>query len=197
MTTSDGARRSADAKRILLRLARAAVASRLAGAPSPAWDRDDPGLAALGAAFVTFRRRATGELRGCRGEVEARRPVAESVLEGAIAGALQDPRFAPVESAELPTLSIEISVLTPMVPATPEDVEPGRHGVLIRDRGRGGLFLPQVATEQGWNREQLLRGVCQKAGLPPDTWRHSRDATLFVFEADVWGEDEGDAGNAP
>ncbi len=197
MTMSDVAPRSAGTKRTLLRLARAAVASRLAGGPPPAWDRDDAALAALGAAFVTFRRRGNGELRGCRGELEARRAVAESVLEGALAAAFHDPRFAPVTAAELPLLSIEISVLTPMVPAAPEDVEPGLHGVLIRDRGQGGLLLPQVATELGWNREQLLRGVCQKAGLPPDTWRQSPDATLFVFEAEVWGEEDGDAGERP
>jgi uncharacterized protein len=187
---SDGSRRTADTKRTLLRLARAAVACKLAGGPPPAWDRNDPALASFGAAFVTFRQRATGELRGCRGELEARRPVAESVLEGATAAALRDPRFAPVTATELPTLDIEISVLTPMVPATPDDVEPGRHGVLIRDGARGGLLLPQVATEQRWDREQLLRGVCQKAGLPPDAWQRSPDAALFVFEAEVWGEDE-------
>jgi len=75
-----------------------------------------------------------------------------------------------------------------MRPVPPERVEAGHHGVLIRSRGRAGLLLPQVATELGWNREQLLKGVCHKAGLPTDAWRWP-DTRLFVFEAEVWGEE--------
>lgn len=178
-----------DLRSALLRLARTTLEQVLSSGRRPAWDRDDPALAARGAAFVTLRRRDTGELRGCRGEIEARRPLAESVIDGAVAAALDDPRFAPVGQAELAHLMIEISALQPLVPATPEDVVVGRHGVLLRQRGRGGLLLPQVAVEQGWTREQLLRGVCHKAGLAADAWR-ADDAQLFVFEADVWGEDE-------
>jgi AmmeMemoRadiSam system protein A len=173
----------------LLRLARATVEAATADQPPPAWPEDDPELARRGAAFVTLRERGSGDLRGCRGEIEAVRPLAHSVIESAIAAAIDDPRFPPVEPAEVPNLTIEISALTPLVASRPEDVEVGRHGVLIRARGRGGLLLPQVAPEQGWNREQLLRGVCHKAGLPDDAWR-SPDARLFVFEAEVWGEDE-------
>jgi AmmeMemoRadiSam system protein A len=186
---SSPAVRSAATRRALLRLARDAVAATLEGGSPPTWDRDDPDLASPGAAFVTLRRRASGELRGCRGEIEAHRPVAESIIDGARAAAIDDPRFPPVASAELAALSIEISVLSPMRPTTPERVEAGRHGVLIRSRGRAGLLLPQVASELRWSREQLLKGVCQKAGLSADAWRWP-DTKLFAFEAEVWGEED-------
>ena len=185
---SSPAGRSADTRRRLLRLARQAIEATLADTPPPEWDSDDPEFSARGAAFVTLRHHLSGDLRGCRGEIEARHSVAESIIAGARAAAIDDPRFPAVALAELPTLSIEISVLTPMEPTAPERVEAGRHGVLIRSRGRAGLLLPQVASELRWNREQLLRGVCHKAGLPSDAWRWP-DTNLFVFEAEVWGEE--------
>jgi len=193
---SSPAGRSADARCRLLRLARQAIEATLAGAPPPEWDADDPELAGRGAAFVTLRHRISGDLRGCRGEIEARQPVAESVIAGARAAAIDDPRFPAVAPAELPSLSIEISVLSPMEPTPAERVEAGRHGVLIRSRGRAGLLLPQVASELRWNREQLLKGVCHKAGLPGDAWRWP-DTKLFVFEAQVWGEEPDGSAAAP
>ena len=73
---------------------------------------------------------------------------------------------------ELPSLTVDVSVLGPLAPSAPEAVEVGRHGVVVRHDERSALFLPQVATEQGWDRETLLRQLCRKAGLPPDAWRH-------------------------
>jgi AmmeMemoRadiSam system protein A len=178
---------SSEHRRVLLRLARAAVEAAVRNAPRPDWPRDDAVLSAPGAAFVTLRNRATGELRGCRGEVAAVGPLAESVVEGAIAAAIDDPRFPAVVEEEVPTLTIELSRITPMRPARPDEVEVPRHGVMISHRGRRGLLLPQVAPEQGWNREQLLAGVCRKAGLPPTAWRDP-GARLDVFEAEVWGD---------
>jgi AmmeMemoRadiSam system protein A len=145
-------------------------------------------LAAAGAAFVTLRERASGSLRGCRGEIVAVRPLAESVVGSAVAAALDDPRFPPVCEAELPGLTIEISALSPMVVSAPADVDVTRHGVMITHRGRRGLLLPQVAAEQGWDRDALLAGVCQKAGLPARAWRDP-GVVLQVFEAEVWGEE--------
>ena len=116
------------------------------------------------------------------------RPLAESVIEGAVAAALDDPRFSPVRATEVPDLTIEISVLSPMTGATPTEVDVTRHGVMITCRGHRGLLLPQVAAELGWSREELLAGVCRKAGLPARTWRDP-DAELLTFEADVWGEE--------
>jgi AmmeMemoRadiSam system protein A len=176
-------------RRELLELARRAVQAAVAAGTRPPWPRGEPELAAPGAAFVTLRERDTGDLRGCRGEIVAVRPLAESVIEGAIAAAIDDPRFPPVRDSEVDGLSIEISVLTPMTVAAPDQVDVDRHGVMITCRGRRGLLLPQVAGELGWNREQLLEGVCRKAGLPAEAWRR-QDARLEVFEADVWDEEE-------
>ena len=179
---------SPDQRHALLSLARASVEAAARGDRPPQWPTGDPGLSSPAAAFVTLRERRTGDLRGCRGEVQAVRPLAESVIEGAIAAALDDPRFPPVTIHEVAGLTIEISVLTPMRQVAPSVVEVPRHGVMIDLHGRRGLLLPQVASEAGWDREQLLAGVCRKAGLPPLSWRDPA-ARLLVFEADVWGEE--------
>jgi uncharacterized protein (TIGR00296 family) len=92
-----------------------------------------------------------------------------------------------VSEAEISSLTLEVSVLTPMRAARPDEVEVPRHGVMITCRGRRGLLLPQVAPEQGWGRDELLAGVCRKAGLPPTAWRDPA-ARLEVFEAEVWGD---------
>ena len=176
-------------RRALLVLARQALVAAVRGEPAPEWDDSDPGLAEPGAAFVTLRDGRTGDLRGCRGEIVAVRPLASSVIEGAASAGLDDPRFPPVSEGEIPRLSIEISALTPMRVVRPDEVEVPRHGVMITHRGRRGLLLPQVAPEAGWGRTELLEGVCRKAGLPSDAWRDP-DARLEAFEAEVWGEDE-------
>ncbi len=95
----------------------------------------------------------------------------------ALQAAFHDPRFDPVAAAELPRLTIEISVLTPARPvAGPADVVPGRDGVVLRKGGRSAVFLPQVATEQGWDRDTLLTQLARKAGLPGDAWRQGAAA---------------------
>lgn len=182
-------RLAVDGRRALLRLARESVIAAVRGAAGPSWDGRDPVLVQPGAAFVTLRVRSSGELRGCRGEIAAARPLAASVIEGAVAAAVDDPRFPAVTEPEVDGLTIEVSVLTPMVRAAPEDVDVHRHGVLIEHRGRRGLLLPQVAREMGWSRRELLAGVCRKAGLPASAWQ-DREAILHVFEAEVWGEDD-------
>ena len=133
-------------------------------------------------AFVTLYHR--GELRGCIGHLEADRPLAEVVGELAVAAARDDPRFPPVTAAEAGELAIEISVLTPFAPARPEDVVPGRDGVLVRRGTRQGVLLPRVAPDHGWSRETLLAMACRKAGLPPDAWLDRRTA-VFTFQAQV------------
>ena len=81
--------------------------------------------------------------------------------------------------------SLEVSALTPLAPVDgPGDVVVGRHGVLLARDGRRAVFLPQVAREQGWDRDALLTHLCLKAGLPPDAWRAG--AALSVFEAEVF-----------
>lgn len=169
----------------LTALARQAIAERL-GQPGPAPAPPSPTDEHRGV-FVTLRRRADNDLRGCVGIVEPRFPLDEAVRRAAVSAALDDSRFAPVSLAELPSLTVHVSVLTPLAPSAPEGVEVGRHGVVIRHDERSALFLPQVATEQGWDRDTLLRQLCRKAGLPPDAWRHP-DCRLFTFEAETYDE---------
>jgi AmmeMemoRadiSam system protein A len=178
---------SARGRELLLVLARAAVEAAVASRPPPSWPLEDAELAAHRAAFVTLRQRGNGDLRGCRGEIVAVRPLAESVMDGARAAALDDPRFPSVREAEVPGLLVEISVLSPMTPTAPADVNVARHGVMISYRGRRGLLLPQVAAEMRWDREALLAGVCRKAGLPARAWREA-GVELVTFEAEVWSE---------
>ena len=141
------------------------------------------------ATFVTLRHARTHDLRGCRGEVFARSPLWASVQQVSILSATDDPRVPPVQSAELADMHLEISVLTPLrLVKSPAEVIAGKHGVMIRKGGRGGLFLPQVATEQGWDHDELLSTLCwMKAGLPADAWRKP-GVELYVFEAEIFEE---------
>lgn len=100
-----------------------------------------------------------------------------------------DPRFDPVTPGELRDISVEISVLTPEHEiASPDEIEIGRHGLIIERGSRRGLLLPQVPAERGWDRETFLAQSCLKAGLPADAWLHG--ARIFIFEAEVFGEEE-------
>ena len=137
--------------------------------------------------FVTLTKR--GRLRGCIGHIIGHEALAEGVIQNAINAALHDPRFPRVEAAELPELEIEISVLTPPRPVeSPAEIEVGRHGVLLEKAGQRSVFLPQVAPEQGWDRDTMLSHLARKAGLPTDAWRTG--ASLKVFEARVFSEAE-------
>lgn len=134
--------------------------------------------------FVTLHD-ASGDLRGCIGNILPVATLAEGLWGRAQDAALNDPRFDPVTPAELSSLSIEISVLSrPVSVASPNDIEIGRHGILLKKRGRSAVFLPQVAPEQGWNLETTLNHLALKAGLAPGAWREG--ASFEVFEAEVF-----------
>lgn len=178
---------SLDDKRFLLALARETLIAHLGGQDLPDYHVTSPALLVPRASFVTLRRRDSGDLRGCRGERLARQPLVESVMHMTIASAVDDPRFEPVRLNEVPGLQIEISALTAPQPIRPDDVVVGRHGLIIMAGYAAGLLLPQVPTAYGWNREQFLRAVCEKAGLPQDAWRWT-GVRLEAFEAEVWGE---------
>ena len=167
----------------LLRIAREAIVAHVCGG-SPSVDLSSDSQI-RGAAFVTIH--AKGELRGCIGHIETDRPLARVVLDCAVAACSEDPRFMPVTPAEVPTLAIEVSVLGPFEPiASPDDIEVGRHGLMIEHDRRRGLLLPQVATEWRWDRETFLAQTCQKAGLRRDAWQ--KGAKVWRFEAEVFGE---------
>jgi len=135
--------------------------------------------------FVTLKRH--GALRGCIGYVLPTKPLYLAVRDMAINSALRDPRFSPVTPDELPSLHVEISIMTLLQAVDdPNEIVVGEDGLVIEAQGRSGLLLPQVAPEQGWDRERFLEGVCMKAGLPPDayTWE---DAKLYKFQAHIFG----------
>jgi hypothetical protein len=139
-------------------------------------------------AFVTLRKNR--ELRGCIGEFEPKEPLYQVIQKMAIAAATKDSRFPPVSAKELASLKIEISVMTPKRKINDwQEIELGKHGVVIQKGLRGGTFLPQVATETGWSKEEFLAQLCsQKAGLPADCYQDP-SVNLFVFEAQIFEEE--------
>ncbi len=176
-------------------LARATLDSYLGKGPQLAeWFAAHPvagNLAAVAGVFVTIyntgaRAATRGRLRGCIGAIEAREPLADAIVRAAQSAA-NDPRFSPLARDELPQVSLEVSVLSPLVPVPgPEDIALGRHGVILAKGDRRAVFLPQVATETGWDRDTFLTQLARKAGLPGDAWRSG--ATFEVFTAQVFGE---------
>jgi AmmeMemoRadiSam system protein B/AmmeMemoRadiSam system protein A len=180
---------SAEDKTALLKLARDTLHEYLTARVTPKFEPVSAAMQQPRATFVTLRHKHTHDLRGCRGEVFARYPLWESVQHVSVLSAVDDPRFPPMTAGELPDMHIEISVLTPMRLATsPDEVVVGQHGVMIRKGGRGGLFLPQVPVEQGWDHDEYLSTLCwMKAGLPADAWRKP-ETQLYIFEAEIFEE---------
>jgi AmmeMemoRadiSam system protein A len=171
-------------QKILLSTAREAIAARLESRQAR-WVAVSSDLNEPRGAFVTLHKH--GALRGCIGRMKAEVPLFEVVREMAVSAAFEDPRFPPLRLDELKEIDLEISVLSPFMPCKPEDVVPGKHGVYIVRAFRSGVFLPQVAPEQGWEREELLENLCSKAGLESGAYR-SAGAQLYLFTAFVFGE---------
>jgi len=138
-------------------------------------------------AFVTLME--NGQLRGCIGHFGRDLPLFQVVKEMTIAAATQDPRFAPVKTAELPNIKIKISVLSGLKEISDvNEIIVGEHGVYIRSGYRGGTYLPEVAVEQGWNRTQMLEHLCaEKAGLPKDAWK-DKNTQIFIYTSQIFGE---------
>ncbi len=183
---------SEEDKERLLRLARETLHTYVAAGKMPTPEElgveITPAMSQTMGAFVTLH--AHGRLRGCIGEIEPRRPLYQAVMANAINAGLKDYRFPSVTADELPELDFEISALTPPHPVDgPERIVIGRHGMTVEKGGRRAVFLPQVAPEQGWDRDTTLNHLCMKAGLPPDAWRQG--AAFTVFEAVVFGEERG------
>ncbi|MCX8118263.1 MAG: AmmeMemoRadiSam system protein B [Desulfobacterota bacterium] len=175
---------SEEEKKILRHIAKTVIENRAKGRPLPEFKIEAPRLREHRGAFVTLHKR--GQLRGCIGYIEGRGPLYKTVEEMAEAAAFRDPRFSPVTESELPELEIEISVLTPLKRISDvNEIEVGKHGIYIRKGWFSGLLLPQVATENGWDRKTFLEHTCQKAGLPPNAWKE-KDTEIYIFSADIF-----------
>ncbi|MCI0587097.1 MAG: AmmeMemoRadiSam system protein B [Planctomycetes bacterium] len=171
-----------------LSLARAALTAAVLGQPEP-----EPAVETLpralrdpSGAFVTLRR---GEdLRGCVGQMRPAQPLWRAIVTNAALAALRDNRFDPVRPEELADLRVAVTVLgASRRIENPEDFALGEEGASLELGDAGAVFLPQVATENGWDRETFFRRLAHKAGLPPESWR---EATLEAFGAASFSEQE-------
>lgn len=172
-------------RRILLHLAHQSIEAAfnnrdiLLEAPSPH-------LAEARGAFTTVY--LEGQLRGCVGYVFAVASLYRTVAETARAAAFEDTRFWPVSRDEAPRLEVSLSILSPLQEIRAEEVEVGRHGLLVSQHGHRGLLLPQVAVEHQWTRITFLEQTCRKAGLPSDAWK--KGATIEAFTAEVFADSD-------
>jgi AmmeMemoRadiSam system protein A len=174
-------------RKLLLEIARQALHAGVErGKPLQNLPKDAAQAQPTGA-FVTLRKR--GRLRGCIGQVGTGQALAEVVAHCAQAAALEDPRFDPVRPEELAEIEIEISALSPLVEISPEQIEAGRHGLMVSRGQRRGLLLPQVATEMRWTAQKLLEETCVKAGFDRHAWRQP-ETKIQGFTAEVFSESE-------
>jgi len=173
----------------LLKTARQAIEKYLKTREKLEVSEADPVLNLEMGSFVTLTEH--GQLRGCIGNLQGNQPLYLTVRDMAIEAAVDDPRFPPVSLTELKNIQLEISVLSPLERvASADNIELGKHGVLVRKGIQTGVFLPQVATETGWSKEEFLNNLCsQKAGLPANAWK-DKSCELYVFNAEVFSEKE-------
>jgi len=176
---------SPEERTLLLRLAHDSICTALEKREIP-FDPPTPHLAEPRGAFTTLY--LGGELRGCVGYVLPTCPVNRAVAETARAAAFEGNRFPHVTQEEAAHLTIELSILSPAQAIRAEEIEIGRHGLLISHHGRRGLLLPQVPVERAWDRKTFLEQTCRKAGLPADAWLTG--ASIAAFTAEVFGEKE-------
>lgn len=178
---------SKEQKNKLLKLARNTMEKYIVQGIIPKFEDADPLFREKRGAFVTIHNK--GNLRGCIGMIEAREPLADTIIEMSIEASRNDPRFMPVEPGEIKDLDIEISVLTPKRRIKSiDEIELGKHGVIVKRGFAGGVYLPQVAVETGWSKEKFMESLCSgKAGLPADAYKDPK-TEIYVFEAEVFGE---------
>ena len=169
---------------LLVRLAHEAIESEL---EKRALSLEPPGahLAEPRGAFTTIY--LEGKLRGCVGYVLPVLPVYRAVAETALAAASQDTRFLPVSLEEARRLEVSLSILSPLSPIEPEQIEVGRHGLVVTLGSHRGLLLPQVPVEHNWDLTTFLEQTCRKAGLPLNAWQNG--AGIEAFTAEVFGDE--------
>lgn len=179
---------SKEERKYLLNLARETIRAKLEGLSLPQYDPISEVVSENRGAFVTLHR--NGSLRGCIGYVEAIKPLYQTVQDMAVASAFQDPRFPPLTKNEFDRVTIEISVMSPLKKiSSADEIEVGKHGLIIKKGYNQGLLLPQVATEQGWDRDTFLEHTCYKSGLAGGCWKDP-NTEIYVFSAEVFSEME-------
>ncbi len=138
--------------------------------------------------FVTLKENNSDNLRGCIGYILGVKPLAEAVVDCTIQAATRDRRFRPMKEKEDDSVYISISVLSPPKKvARFEDIEIGRHGLIITKGNASGVLLPQIPIEWGWDRNAYLKAICKKAGLHEAAWQDP-DTELYSFTAQVFDE---------
>ncbi len=180
---------SDEEKKILLATARKSINSLFNDIELPEPDlQKHPVFNLETGVFVTLT--IDGNLRGCIGYIEGYRPLYSLVADAAIQAAKNDPRFMPLNENEKDRISIEISVLSPAFSMEKyEDIEIGKHGLILEEGGHRGLLLPQVPVEHNMDLEEYLSSLCQKAGLPYNFWKE-RVLNIEMFTAAVFSEKE-------
>jgi AmmeMemoRadiSam system protein A len=176
-------------KRILLETARKSINSVFTQEKisEPDYEKH-PIFKSHAGAFVTLTQQRV--LRGCIGYIVSDQPLFQTVCEAAVQASQYDPRFQPVRQSEIKNLAIEISILSEPFPLNSYDeIEIGKHGLILEEEGRRGLLLPQVPVEHHMNREQYLDSICRKSGFPADYWR-TKQLKLSGFTAAVFSEEE-------
>ncbi|MDH5661819.1 MAG: AmmeMemoRadiSam system protein B [Elusimicrobiota bacterium] len=174
-------------QKILLGIARQTIEEYIRSRKIPEFNVDDAILKEKRGVFVTLRKK--GMLRGCIGYIMPLEELYKAVSQMAIQSSTGDPRFPPVGVDELAEVDIEISVLTvPERIKSVDEIEMGKHGVIVKRGSNQGVFLPQVATETGWSKEEFLNRLCyDKAHLSQDAWK-DRDTEIYTFSAQVFEE---------
>jgi AmmeMemoRadiSam system protein A len=178
---------NAHEQKVLLAIARQAIVQGVKSGQEYVEPREEKFLNQRNGCFVTIKQ--NGELRGCIGNFQSELPLFKEVAQMAQASATKDPRFYPLKDSDLDNFKLEISVLSPLNKVEHiDEIQIGQHGIYIEKSFYRGVLLPQVAVERGWDRITFLRQTCLKAGLPPDAW-DSDDAEIYIFSAQVFGED--------
>ncbi len=168
---------------ILLSIAREAIINIVKGQEYRPAPREEKALNERAGCFVTIK--IDGHLRGCIGNFQTERPLFLEVAEMAAASASKDPRFHPLENDEVDSITLDISVLSPLEKIEDsEQIEVGTHGIYIEKNFSRGVLLPQVATDNDWDRNTFLQQTCLKAGLKPDSWQ-AADAEIYIFSAQI------------
>ncbi|MBN2645904.1 MAG: AmmeMemoRadiSam system protein A [Desulfuromonadaceae bacterium] len=170
----------------LLAMARNAIEDHICSGKVTVTPCEERRLNLKNGCFVTIKKR--GELRGCIGNFQSELPLFKNVAQMAVAAASNDPRFYHLESNELPDISLQISVLSPLEKISSiEEIQVGEHGIYVEKDYHHGVLLPQVATEHNWDRQTFLSQTCLKAGLPPRAWEEE-DTDIYTFSAQIFGE---------